>query len=152
MDEATLRAIFDEKLNDVCKKEDLVQVNEKLDKHEGRLEEMERRLQALEAGASASDRLPRTSTGSITSASSRGNHPGQSGEWQPRLVLVRGSHHGAQAPSRKSGSQLSPPSKTRSRASATLGHRVSWTVAKAPRGCRRPRQEVAGEVLRDPRK
>lgn len=34
MDEATLRAIFDEKLKDVCKKEDLVQVHEKLDKHE----------------------------------------------------------------------------------------------------------------------
>lgn len=88
MDEATLRAIFDEKLKDVCRREDLAQVQEKLDRHEARFEELEKRLQLLElAPAQTSARPPRTSTGSSTSASSRRDH---AAEWQPRLVLVRG--------------------------------------------------------------
>lgn len=87
MDEATLRAIFDEKLKDVCKKKDLAQVHQKLYKHDG---------------AQPTYRPPRTSIGG-TATSARGHSRTSSGrgDWHPKLVLVRGSARWGAGPEQK---------------------------------------------------
>lgn len=99
MDEATLRAIFDEKLRDVAKKSDLLEVQNQLCNQDKRLQALQEKWQEIEKRVAAAESAPtpptprpgRTNTGSrasTTTATSSSGDPRAA--WVPKLAHIKG--------------------------------------------------------------